>query len=114
MEKLETIVSEALKLFSSVDDAAQLEQAKARYLGKAGALTGLLKALGYIPHGLPEVMAYFIGSIAGGIISVAITKKKYKTHEFEQIAKDVLYLLVLSYVVLFVGALVEAYFIVGG
>ncbi len=77
-------------------------------------MAGLLKALGYIPHGLPEVMAYFIGSIAGGIISVALTKKKYKTHEFEQIAKDVLFLLVLSYVVLFVGALVEAYFIVGG
>ena len=49
MEKLETIVSEALKLFSSVDDAAQLEQAKARYLGKAGTLTGLLKTLGKLP-----------------------------------------------------------------
>jgi phenylalanyl-tRNA synthetase alpha chain len=49
MEKLETIVSEALKLFAGITDAAQLEQAKARYLGKAGALTGLLKTLGKLP-----------------------------------------------------------------
>ena len=49
MEKLETIVQEALKLFAGIDDAAALEQAKARYLGKAGALTGLLKSLGTLP-----------------------------------------------------------------
>jgi phenylalanyl-tRNA synthetase alpha chain len=49
MEKLETVVQEALKLLARIDDAAQLEQAKARYLGKAGALTGLLKSLGKLP-----------------------------------------------------------------
>src|SRR3989304_8469736 len=49
MENLETIVQEALKLFAGIDDAAALEQAKARYLGKAGALTGLLKGLGQLP-----------------------------------------------------------------
>ena len=49
MEKLETIVQGALALLAGIDDAAQLEQAKARYLGKAGALTGLLKGLGQLP-----------------------------------------------------------------
>jgi len=49
MEKLETIVQEALKLFASSDDAAQLEQVKARYLGKSGALTELQKSLGKLP-----------------------------------------------------------------
>ncbi len=46
MEKLETIVQEALNLFAGIDDAAQLEQAKARYLGKSGALSELQKNLG--------------------------------------------------------------------
>ena len=49
MEKLETIVQEALQLFAGIDDAAQLEQVKARYLGKAGALTELQKSLGKLP-----------------------------------------------------------------
>jgi phenylalanyl-tRNA synthetase alpha chain len=49
MEKLENIVQEALKLFARIDDAAQLEQVKARYLGKAGAMTELQKSLGTLP-----------------------------------------------------------------
>ena len=49
MEKLENIVQEALKLFAGIDDAAQLEQVKARYLGKGGALTELQKSLGTLP-----------------------------------------------------------------
>ncbi len=79
-----------------------------------GPTAGLVKAFGYVPHGFPEVMAYFIGSVAGGIISVAMTKKRYRKYEFELIAKDVLLLLVIAYVVLFIGAIIEAYFIVSG
>jgi phenylalanyl-tRNA synthetase alpha chain len=46
MENLEQIVADARALFESIDDSAQLEQAKARFLGKAGALTELVKSLG--------------------------------------------------------------------
>ena len=49
MQTLESIVDEALQLFAGIDDAAQLEQAKARYLGKSGELTQLLKSLGKLP-----------------------------------------------------------------
>ena len=49
MENLDTVVQEALTLFARIDDAAQLEQAKARYLGKTGELSGLLKSLGKLP-----------------------------------------------------------------
>ena len=49
MNDLEQIVSKALDQFSRIDDAAALEQAKARYLGKTGALTDLLKGLGKLP-----------------------------------------------------------------
>jgi phenylalanyl-tRNA synthetase alpha chain len=51
MEKLDSIVEEALELFAGTEDAAQLEQVKARYLGKSGALTVLLKSLGKLPAG---------------------------------------------------------------
>jgi len=49
MEKLDNIVQEALGLFSGVDDPVELEQVKARFLGKAGALTELQKSLGRMP-----------------------------------------------------------------
>ncbi len=49
MDKLEDIVKEALELFAGIDDAVELEQVKARFLGKSGALTDLQKGLGRVP-----------------------------------------------------------------
>jgi phenylalanyl-tRNA synthetase alpha chain len=46
MHNLDNLISEATNLFEGIDDAAELEQAKARYLGKSGSLTELLKGLG--------------------------------------------------------------------
>jgi phenylalanyl-tRNA synthetase alpha chain len=49
MDPLDTIVAAALAEFASSNDAAGLENAKARYLGKTGRLTEQLKALGKLP-----------------------------------------------------------------
>jgi phenylalanyl-tRNA synthetase alpha chain len=46
MNELETIVAAALADFAACADPAALENAKARYTGKAGRLTDLLKSLG--------------------------------------------------------------------
>ena len=46
MQELEKIHDEALKQFAAIEQAAELEQVKARYLGKEGRLTVLLKGLG--------------------------------------------------------------------
>ena len=46
MTDLDLLLSEAVDLFNRIDDTAELEQAKARYLGRHGALTDLLKGLG--------------------------------------------------------------------
>ena len=46
MDPLETIVAAALADFASCPDAASLENAKGRFLGKTGRLTEQLKALG--------------------------------------------------------------------
>jgi phenylalanyl-tRNA synthetase alpha chain len=46
MQELEHILNQAIQQFAAVAQAAELEQVKARYLGKEGSLTGLLKGLG--------------------------------------------------------------------
>jgi phenylalanyl-tRNA synthetase alpha chain len=46
MQELQQILDDALKTFAATDDAAALENAKARYLGKEGSLTAMLKGLG--------------------------------------------------------------------
>src|SRR5438132_5682607 len=46
MQELENIVNEAGRIISATASVADLEQAKARFLGKAGSLTELLKGLG--------------------------------------------------------------------
>ena len=51
MDNLEKIVAEARATFEGISDAARLEQAKARFLGKAGVLTEQLKGLGKLPAG---------------------------------------------------------------
>ena len=45
MNNLENLLNEATLLFDSIDNISDLEQAKARYLGKSGALTEILKGL---------------------------------------------------------------------
>jgi phenylalanyl-tRNA synthetase alpha chain len=49
MEELDRIIAAALADFGAAADPAALENSKARYLGKAGALTELLKSLGKLP-----------------------------------------------------------------
>ena len=44
-ENLDALVSDASASFAAVSNAAELEQVKARYLGKAGSLTAMLKQL---------------------------------------------------------------------
>ncbi len=49
MDELEKIVASAAGTFQATASLADLEQAKARFLGKAGSLTELLKGLGKLP-----------------------------------------------------------------
>lgn len=49
MQDLDAIVQDALAVFANINDADELEQTKARYLGKTGALTEQLKGLGKLP-----------------------------------------------------------------
>lgn len=68
---------------------------------------GLLRAVGYLPHGIPEILAYLIAAIAGGIISAAISKQKFQKGEIKIVAIDTALLLLLATITLFIGAFIE-------
>ena len=56
---LDNLVAEAVEAFERAASTAELEQAKARYLGKSGALTALLKGLGKLaPEERPRAGAW--------------------------------------------------------
>ena len=49
MQDVDAIVREALQIFAGIEDADELESAKAQYLGKSGVITELRKTLGKLP-----------------------------------------------------------------
>ena len=67
---------------------------------------GLLR---YSLHGIPEIIGYLYGGLAGGIISVAIAKGHYKDEKFSRIVFDVSELLIISISFLIVAAILEVY-----
>lgn len=67
---------------------------------------GLLR---YALHGIPEILAYFVASLAGGIISVAIIRHGIRTKRFEKIFLDASYLILISIALLIIAAFLEVY-----
>ncbi|RME78320.1 hypothetical protein D6774_01535 [Candidatus Woesearchaeota archaeon] len=63
----------------------------------------------YFIHGLPEMVAYMIAGLAGGIISVAVINHHFRTQEFDKIMRDASYLILISLGVLVVAGVVEAW-----
>jgi uncharacterized membrane protein SpoIIM required for sporulation len=63
----------------------------------------------YMFHGIPEISAYFIGALAGGIISVAVIRKDLHGEGMWKILQDSLLLIIIAIVVLLVAALMEVY-----
>lgn len=70
-----------------------------------------LSLLRYSIHGIPEICAYFIASLAGGILSVAIIRHDFSTKKFEKIIYDTSTLLLISIAILFFAAILETYII---
>lgn len=73
-----------------------------------GCVKGLLMIL---PHGIFEIPAFFIASLAGGILSVALEHRMYRKRELVDMMADVGKLVILSVVLLAVAAFVESIYI---
>jgi uncharacterized membrane protein SpoIIM required for sporulation len=67
---------------------------------------GLLR---YMVHGIPEILSYFVGGLAGGIISIAVIRHDLGSKNFENIILDSADLIIISLVLLLVAALLEVY-----
>ncbi|MBW3003634.1 stage II sporulation protein M [Candidatus Woesearchaeota archaeon] len=63
----------------------------------------------YFLHGIPEIAAYFIGGLAGGVISVAVIRHSIGTRRFEKTLLDSSGLILLAILVLVIAALMEVY-----
>ncbi len=63
----------------------------------------------YLIHGLPEISAYFVAALAGGIISVAVIRKDLYGERMWRILQDALLLIILAVLILIVAGLMEAY-----
>ena len=89
---------------------------KANFAAMGGVIFGAnywkaasLGFLRYFIHGLPEIGAYLIGGLAGGIISVAIIRRDIESKRFERILFDASQLILIALFFLVVAAFVEVY-----
>lgn len=72
----------------------------------AGLPCGLFR---YLIHGIPEIAAYFVAALAGGIISVAIIRKDLDGLRKWSILQDAIVLVIIALLILMVSAVVEVY-----
>jgi uncharacterized membrane protein SpoIIM required for sporulation len=63
----------------------------------------------YMIHGVPEIAAYFVGALAGGIVSVAVIRKDLRGETTWAILQDSLLMVILAIGILVVAALMEVY-----
>ena len=92
MQNLDQILTEAQASFAGIDQPAELEQVKARYLGKSGALAELLKQLGKMPAEERREAGARINQIKDGI-ELALHQRREalrEMHLHEQLAKEAL------------------------
>lgn len=67
---------------------------------------GVLK---YLTHGVIEIVAYFVGALAGGIISIAVIRHDFKTEKFRKAILDSIDIVMISILLVFIAALIEVF-----
>jgi hypothetical protein len=68
-------------------------------------------SLGMLPWALPEVLAYLVAAIAGGIISVAVSRHHFRSEKFWLVVFDGIFFLLIALFLIVVGAYVEHFFL---
>ncbi len=63
----------------------------------------------YMIHGFPEIAAYFITALAGGIFGIGVVRHGFKDKRFLRVIGNVVLLLFLSIIILIVAAIMEVY-----
>ena len=63
----------------------------------------------YAIHGLPEMLSYFVGGLAGSIISIAVIRHDFGTPQFKKVLFDSLDLILIAVGLVFVSGFIEVY-----
>ena len=63
----------------------------------------------YMIHGLPEISAYFITALAGGIFGVGILRNGVNNEKFVRVLENAFILLFIAIILLVIGAFIEVY-----
>lgn len=70
-----------------------------------------LALMRYMIHGFPEIAAYFITALAGGIFGVSALRNGIRNKKFLRVLENSIILLFISLILLIVAAALEVYFI---
>lgn len=60
-------------------------------------------------HGIPEMASYFMGALAGGIISFAVVNHDFKSREFRVILMDSLDLIIIALILWLIAGFAEVF-----
>lgn len=63
----------------------------------------------FMIHLIPEVAGFLLAAIAGGVISKAVVKEDRKSEHFKNVVKDATILLLIAFVLIIIGAVLEVY-----
>jgi len=66
--------------------------------------------LRYMIHGFPEIAAYFITALAGGMFGIGVLRTGIKNRKFLRVAENTIILLLIAMAILIIAALIEVYF----
>jgi uncharacterized membrane protein SpoIIM required for sporulation len=61
-------------------------------------------------HGFPEIAAYFVTALAGGIFGVGVIRNGIKNKIFLRILENTVMLLFIAILLLIIAAIIEVYF----
>ena len=68
-----------------------------------------LALLRYMTHGVFEILAYLVGGLAGGLISIAMINKHFEGDHFRVIIKDAVDLMILALLLVIIAGLIEVF-----
>ncbi len=101
---------------SSILAAIIVQDISISFVGLSGGIISIFTGIGnlilnffsYLPHGLPEILAYFIVSVTGAILARDLFRGLFTT-DFKWVALlDFLHMFMLALLLLAIGALIEA------
>jgi uncharacterized membrane protein SpoIIM required for sporulation len=99
-----SIIGVYLGMIARTLTASGIEQTYAFFYGVPVGLFSIML------HGVPEILAYFVAGVAGGVLSIGIAREKIGSLKFKRVFTDSIKLLVIAQFLIITAAWLEAVF----